>query len=113
MEITITLKELIFIIIAIGVIIFIGYLIKLLKELIETAQRTNKILADAEVISAIASEKTQALDEASDDLVESVKVVAGLLKGNQSSLKAVTNIVNSVAGIKNIITDKTGKDSKK
>lgn len=105
MEITLTVQELILIIIGIGVVMLIAYLIKLLKALTETSQRTNKVLEDVEVISAIAAEKVKKADELADDAIESLGVVVGMLKGNQSSVKAATNLVNSLASIKNLFTD--------
>ena len=115
MSITLTLNEIVTIVIAVAVVIVLGYLIKLLKTLTETAQRTNKILADAEIMSRIAADKTEKLEDVADDLVEGLGIVSGLIKGNQSSTMALTNIVNSVAGIKSILSSekKTGKKGRK
>ncbi|MBE6031362.1 MAG: hypothetical protein E7225_07205 [Clostridiales bacterium] len=114
MTITLTLNEIVTIVIAVAVVVMLGYLIKLLKTLTETAQRTNKILADAEIMSRIAADKTEKLEGVADDLVEGIGIVSGLIKGNQSYTKALTNVVNSIAGIKSILSDKdSGKKSSK
>lgn len=111
MTITLTLNEIVTIVIAVAVVIMLGYLIKLLKTLVETAQRANKILADAEIMSRIAADKTEKLEGVADDIVDGLGIVSGLIKGNQSSTMALTNVVNSIAGIKNILSDK-GSDKK-
>lgn len=107
MEITITLQDLILLVIGIAAIVFLFYLIKLLKNLVETIQRTNRVLADAEVITGIASNKAQQLDGVIGDVSEAVGSITELVKGNQNVVKAVTNIVNSLAGLKCLITDKS------
>lgn len=112
MAITLTIKEIIMIVIGISVVILIAYLIKLLKALIETSQRTNKVLEDVEVVSAIAAEKAQKLDEVADDAIESIGLVADMLKGNQSSVKAAANLVNSLASIKSLFKDSDSKKEK-
>lgn len=106
MEITITLQDLFLLVIGIAAIVFLFYLIKLLKNLVETIQRTNRVLADAEVITGIASNKAQQLDGVIGDVSEAVGSITELVKGNQNVVKAVTNIVNSLAGLKCLITDK-------
>ncbi len=113
MAFTITLKELIMIIIGIGILVLIAYLIKLVKALTETCLRTNKVLEDVEVISAIASEKAQKIDDIADDAIESIGVIADIVKGNQSSVKAATNLVNSLASIRNLMKEPDKKKDKK
>ena len=106
MEITISLKDAGLILIGIGLIVLIGYMICLTKNLVATVKSTNKILKDAEVISAIASEKAQEIDGVIGDVSESVGHITELIKGNQSIVKALTNIVNSLSALKCLFTDK-------
>lgn len=105
-SITISLQDLGWLVIIIAVVVLLIYLIKLTRNLIETAKHTNKILADAEIISALAAEKAQELDGVVDDVAETVGSLAELIRGNQSIVKALTNIINSLAGLKNLANEK-------
>ncbi|MCI8631226.1 MAG: hypothetical protein HFG67_02990 [Firmicutes bacterium] len=110
MQITITVQELVLLVLGIAGIIFIFYLIGLVKNLIETVKHTNKVLEDTEVITAIAASKAKDIDGAVDGAVEAIGTISELIKGNQSAVKAATNVVNSVAGLKNIFGAKSKKD---
>ena len=111
MQITITVQELVLLILGIAAIVLVFYLIGLVKNLIETVKHTNKVLEDTEVITAIAAGKAQEIDTAVDGAIEAIGTISELIKGNQSAVKAATNIVNSLAGLKNI-AGKKNKDKK-
>ena len=64
MQITITVQELVLLILGIAAIVLVFYLIGLVKNLIETVKHTNKVLEDTEVITAIAAGKAQEIDTA-------------------------------------------------
>ena len=102
MQITITIQELVLLILGIAGIVFVFYLIGLVKNLTETVKHTNRVLEDTEVITGIASSKAKDID----GVVEAVGIISELIKGNQSAVKAATNVVNSLAGFKNIISPK-------
>ena len=53
MEITISLEQVFLVLIAIGALVAIVYLIILLKNLVETIKRTNKVLDDVQAVSTI------------------------------------------------------------
>ena len=106
MQITITIQELVLLILGIAGIVFVFYLIGLVKNLTETVKHTNRVLEDTEVITGIASSKAKDIDAAVDGVVEAVGIISELIKGNQSAVKAATNVVNSLAGFKNIISTK-------
>ena len=113
MEITMTIQELVLLVIGIAGIVLVFYLIGLAKQLIAAAKHAVQVLADAEVITGIAAEKAQELDGALDNAVETVNVISELVKGNQSTIKAATNAVNSFAGLKGFFAGKKGEKDEK
>lgn len=106
MEITLTLKDLGFILVIVAVLILIYYLVGLLKNLIITAKHTNAILEDTSKVTAIAARRAEQVDEAVGDLAESVKDVADMLKGNRSIMAAGSTLINAVAALKNLLAKK-------
>jgi len=109
MDITITLKDAGLILIGVGIIVFIGYCISFMKNLVTTVKHANKILEDTQVISKIAADRSKEVDKAIGDIATSVGSVSDIIKGNQSTVAALTSIVNGLGSLKNIIT----KDKKK
>lgn len=103
MEITLTLKDLGLILIGAGVIVLLVYCISFVKNLTVTIKHTNRILEDTQVISAIAAARAQDIDQAVGDVTESVSHISEALKGNQSTVAALSSIVNSLVSLKNVI----------
>ena len=111
MEITISIQELVLLILGIAAIVLLFSLIGLIKNLIETVKHANKVLEDTEIITSVAAEKAQELDGVIDDAVSSISAIGELIKGNQSAIKAATNVVNSLAGLKNLMMKKKPEKS--
>lgn len=103
MEITLTLKDLGLILIGAGVIVLLVYCISFVKNLTVTIKHTNRILEDTQVISGIAAARAQDIDQAVGDVTESVSHISEALKGNQSTVAALSSIVNSLVSLKNVI----------
>ena len=106
MEIVISLKDLGLIVLLIFLIVLIIYMIGVMRNLIVTIKKTNKILEDTGVITGIAAERAKEADAAVGDIIEAIGIVGSAIKGNQSTLKAVTNAVNAVTEIKNAFRKK-------
>ncbi len=90
MEISLTLKEIALLAIAISIVVFIAYCISLVKNLIITVKRTNYILEDAMSISKIAAERTQEVDSKITSLVAKILQIvqdAKMPKGEPSGEK--------------------------
>ncbi len=109
MVITMDLKTLGWALIIIGLLVLIVFGIVFMRNLIITIQHTNRILQDAEKISAIAAERSEQLDGLVGDVSESVGQVTEMIKGNQSIVSALTSIVNAVTSLKNLVTSKKEK----
>lgn len=103
------LKTLGWALIIIGLLVLIVFGIVFMRNLIITIQHTNRILQDAEKISAIAAERSEQLDGLVGDVSESVGQVTEMIKGNQSIVSALTSIVNAVTSLKNLVTSKKEK----
>ncbi len=104
MDITISLKDLGFIMIVTAAFILLVYLIVLTKHLIRVAKHTNKILMDVEVVSAITSDKVQEVDEILNNVGSTAGEISRLVDGNNSIFKALVNLVNMGAAVKGMFS---------
>ena len=84
-------------------IIFI-YLIVLVKKLLITVTHANKILEDLEVVSEIASERSQDVNNIITNVSGTVSDLSDAVKGNESTVSAIASIAKSAASIKGIIS---------
>ena len=106
MNVTIDIKVLAIIVIAVAVVVLVAYIIQALKKLMVTLDHTNKILEDVEVVSEIAAERSKDIDGIITDVTGSVNTISETIKGQQSTLAALTSLVNAVASIKGIVNKK-------
>ena len=107
MDITITLRDAGLILIGVGLIVLIAYCIVFMKNLAVTAKHANKILEDIQIVSKIAAEKSRELDKMITDAAGSIGSVSEMIKGNQSTISALTSMFNAAVSFKNIL--KKGK----
>ena len=96
MNVTIDLKILALVIICIALVVLIVYLIQALRKLLVTLDQTNKILADVEVISDIAANRSKDVDGIISNVSESVASVSEAVKGNKNAFAADAAIVKAV-----------------
>ena len=108
MDMTITLRDAGLILIGGGLIILIAYCIAFMKNLITTVKHANKILEDTQVISKIAADKSKEVDKIINDVTYSVGSMSDMIKGNQSTIAALTSMFNALISFKNF----KKKDSK-
>ena len=102
MEITLSLKDMGLILIGTGLIVLLIYCIVLVKNLIYSIKLANQILEDSKVITSIAADRAKKIDSIVGDVSVSVGSFAESIKGNQSALKALTIIVNTLGAIKSL-----------
>lgn len=110
MNVTIDIKVLAIIVIVIAVVVLVAYLVKLLKKLMVTLDHTNKILADVEVVSEIAADRSKEVDGIITNVSESVSELSAAIKGKQNIVSAATSVVKAIAAVKNAL-DKDKKDN--
>lgn len=101
MNVTIDLKNLALVIIAIALVVLIIYLIQVMRKLLVTLNQTNKILADVETISEIAANRSKDVDGIISNVSESVSSVSEAVKGNQNVFAAAAAIIKAVFAVKN------------
>jgi len=100
------LKDAGLILIGCGLIVLIAYCISFMKNLIVTVKHTNKILEDSQVISDIAAKRAQDVDKIIDDVAVSAEGISKVIKGNQSTVAALTAIINSLMSLRNLFQEK-------
>lgn len=104
MEITLSLKDLGLLLIGTGFIVLLVYCIILVKNLINSVKLTNKILEDSQVITSIAADKAKDVETIIGDVSQSVGSIAESIRGNQSTLKALSSIINSLGALKSLFS---------
>jgi len=102
-EFTLTLKDLILLIIGIGGIVLIIYLIILFKKLTVTIDKANKILDDTNVVTSITASRATEVNGVVDDVIGALGSVATSVKGNQSTMAAVSTLVNAMGSLRKIL----------
>ena len=103
MDVTITLRDAGLILIGVGLIVLIAYCIIFMKNLATTAKHANKILEDVQIVSRIAAEKSQEVDKMISDAAASIGSVSEMIKGNQSTISALTSMFNAAVSLKNVL----------
>lgn len=110
MDTAITLRELFFIILGIGILVLLGYLIIFFRNLITTIKSTNKVLEDAEKITSIAAERTEDVDKIITNVTESVDTLTENIRGNKSTIGFLGSIINFLTSLKGFISKSTKSD---
>ena len=109
MNVTIDLKILALLIISIAVVVLIIYLIQVMRRLLVTLDKTNKILTDAEIISDIAANRSKDVDGIISNVSESVASVSEAVKGNKNAFAAAAAVAKAVMAVKNAVTKEEEK----
>ena len=109
MNVTIDLKILALVIISIALVILIIYLIQVMRRLLVTLDKTNKILTDAEIISDIAANRSKDVDGIISNVSESVASVSEAVKGNKNAFAAAAAVAKAVMAVKNAVTKEEKK----
>ena len=109
MNVTIDLKILALLIISIAVVVLIIYLIQVMRRLLVTLDKTNKILTDAEIISDIAANRSKDVDGIISNVSESVASVSEAVKGNKNAFAAAAAVAKAVMAVKNAVTKEEKK----
>lgn len=114
MTVTVTLKGILLTVIALLVIVLLIYAIMLLRKLLGTLKQVDEILTDTQTVTNIAAERVQQADGIVGDLGESVAVMVKAVKGNQSTVAALTHITDAVSSLVGILRGKkSDKDTEK
>ena len=104
MSVTLDLNTLLIALVFVALIVLIIYLIVLVKKLLITVTHANKILGDLEVVSEIASERSQDVNNIITNVSGTVSDLSDAVKGNESTVSAIASIAKSAASLKGIIS---------
>lgn len=107
-EFTLTVKDIILLLIGIGIIVLVFYLIALSKNLLVTIKKTNSILSDANTVSKIASDRAVEVNGAVSEFSQAMGVVAKNFKGNETNFAALSNLVKALVSLIGIFKKKEG-----
>ena len=109
--ITLSLRDALNFLIMVGLLALLCYGIALVRNLNVSVKSANKILKDTEVITEVAARRTKDADKILDDASGTIQTLLKTLKGNQSTIGAITSVVNSIKSLKNLMSkQKKAKD---
>ncbi len=106
MTITLSLIDALLVILIILAIVLLYHLIVLIKNLIPSARSMAQIMDDASHITGVAKTGAEEANKLIGDLSGSLAGVAGTLRGNKSTIAAVTNLTNALANLANLAKSK-------
>ncbi len=106
MSVTIDLKTLFIILVLIALLFLIIYAVVMIKKLLVTLDRTNKILEDVQVTTEIVANRSKDVDGIIGNVSESVASISSSLKGDQTTVAAVASIAKSLASLKGLVARK-------
>lgn len=113
MTVTITLKGLLLTLLAVLGMVLLIYLILLIRKLIGTLRQVDEILADAKVVSGVASDKAQKVDGIIDDAGDAVGSIVDAIKGNQSVVAAASSLVNTFSSVIGLVRGREDTEEQK
>ena len=102
--ITLSFKDVVYLLIMVGVFVLLCYLITMIKNMVVSIKSVNKVLKDVEVISEVAARRAKDTDELLGGASETISNLFKTIKGNQSTVGALSAVINSLMSLKNILT---------
>ena len=93
---TIDVKTMLICLLIIAAIVLVIYAIVAVYHLTETLKRSQKVLDEFEIVSRIASERTQQLDKVIDQTSKKIKSGQGVLNAIPVIVAAISNIAKAV-----------------
>jgi hypothetical protein len=102
--ISLSVKDALFFFIMIGLFVLLCFFISLIRNLTVSVKSLNKILKDTEVITEVAVRRTKDTDKMLDEASETLSSLYKTVKGNQSTIGALSAIINSMVSLKNLLT---------
>ncbi|MBQ9016041.1 MAG: hypothetical protein IJ109_07950 [Firmicutes bacterium] len=104
MDVTIDIKTFFIVLVLIALVILIVYGIMLLRKLLVTIERTNKVLEDVEKISELAASRSQDLDGIVDNVSVAASELSGAMSGG-SFIGTVSSVAKSAASLKGLFSE--------
>jgi hypothetical protein len=96
---TIDLKSLLLCLLIIAIIVLVIYAIVAVYHLIKTLKQSQKVLADFEVVSEVASKRTKQLDEVIEKSSKKIKSASGVGAGITAAIPLIISAVTAIAKV--------------
>lgn len=106
MDGVLTVKDMFFILIGIGLLVLIVYLIMFFKNLITTIKSANVILKDVEKVSSVAAERTQDVDKIITNVTDSVDTITKNIRDNKSTVGFIGSLISFLTSLKGFLNKK-------
>ncbi|MDR1068027.1 MAG: hypothetical protein LBL36_02130 [Clostridiales Family XIII bacterium] len=103
MDTTLTLNDIILLLLGIAGVVLIIFIIVFISNLTKAVKNANKVLDDVNVISSIAAERAQDIDGIVSDVTASAQAVAANLKNKEGLVKTVTSLVSLITALKGLL----------
>lgn len=103
MTITISLLDALLIVLILFAIVLLYQLIVLIRNIIPSAKSLAKIMDDSSAITGAARSSAEDAISLVSDISESFSDVLGILKGNKSTVAAVTNMTNAITNLVGLV----------
>ncbi|MDR1272298.1 MAG: hypothetical protein LBK04_04840 [Clostridiales Family XIII bacterium] len=100
--VTLDLKLLLLSLLIIAGVVLIVFITVAVANMIKTLKGVNGILADVQVMTDIAAERSKQVNEVVDDVVETIKETNVKIRGNKNIIKAASSVGSLIMAIKNI-----------
>lgn len=111
LTITISLQDLLVLVMMVLGIVALIYFIIILARLTPAMKSLQNIMQDAEQMTSQAKGSMESVSGIVSDLTQSASGLNEIISGNKSGFKAATNLVNAMAGLVGIV--RSGEKSEK
>lgn len=110
MDYALTLKDLFFILLGVGILVLIIYVILFFKNLIVSIKSLNVVMKDVEEITSVAASRTKDVDKVITNVTETVETLTENIRGNKSTVGFIGKAISFLTSLKGFISKKTAKD---
>ncbi len=101
--ITLNIQAVLVWLLLIFLIVATGFLIVVLKNLVDTVKKTNKILDDTTVVTTIVAEKTEEVEETMDNLISVANKFSGAVNGKEGLITSLVSISKGAFSTANVV----------
>ena len=102
-EVTITLQEAGWLLVALVLAILLIVCIIFMANLIKTVKNANIILEDVQVVTKITAERAKDVDQIITDVAETANNISSSLKSNQGAFAGIIALFKAIASLKNAV----------
>lgn len=112
MDYALTLKDLFFILLGVGVLVLIFYVILFFKNLITGIKSLNVVMKDVEEITSVAASRTKDVDKVITNVTDTVETLTENIRENKSTVGFIGKTISFLTSLKGFISKKSTKADK-